>query len=178
MSQKIAIMGTHGTGKTTLSYYLAAHYKKEGKNVKIIQEVARNCPFPLNHAMSSKSAWWIYHEHSRKELEAIQHHDVVICDRSSIDSFIYAEYLDLSDWNHDLTNVLIKDALSKYSKIFFVTPDVPILEDGFRSTDEDFQKGIDKRFKNIMQSYPHTKINSSFIFKEEQSWKQYCLYPH
>lgn len=45
---KIAIVGTHGIGKTTLAYQIACEAKKKGKNATVINEIARRCPFPLN----------------------------------------------------------------------------------------------------------------------------------
>src|SRR6188768_4363959 len=93
---KIAIVGTHGTGKSTLSYNLASYYKMKGKTVKIVQEVARSCPFPINEKMTIEAAKWIYLEHSRKELEASKN-EICIGDRSVFDSFAYAEYFDLQD---------------------------------------------------------------------------------
>src|SRR6187402_3717402 len=100
MAKLIAITGTHGTGKTTLSFQLAAEYKKLGANVKVIQEVARCCPFPLNEHMTRETALWIYHEHSKKELEACRDHDVVICDRTKFDSFVYAEAMNITFQNN------------------------------------------------------------------------------
>ena len=41
---KIAFIGTHGVGKTTLCYELAAALKREGVHVDIVKEVARLSP--------------------------------------------------------------------------------------------------------------------------------------
>ena len=42
---KIAVIGSHGTFKTTLIYFLAGVLKAKGRNVGIIPEVARACPY-------------------------------------------------------------------------------------------------------------------------------------
>lgn len=172
---KIAIVGTHGTGKSTLSYLLASHYKKQGKNVKIIQEVARNCPFPINHGMTKEAALWIFYEHSKKELEAVEKHEVVICDRSAYDSLVYAKYFNLT--KDELLSELSYQVsyLGDYDKIIFVRPDIPLQTDGVRSSDQEFQNGIDQIFSDKIKYFSHIEIKSSQIFDKEESWKYFCL---
>ncbi len=170
MSKLIAITGTHGTGKTTLSFQLAAEYKKLGANVKIIQEVARTCPFPLNAEMTRETALWIYHEHSKKELEACRDHDVVICDRTSFDSFVYAECLDLNipvevsqcAYNH----------IFEYNILYFIRPKITagIIHDGIRSTSPEFQGAIDYLFERHLKHIDTINVNSSQIFDKDHKW--------
>jgi thymidylate kinase len=168
MAKLIAITGTHGTGKTTLSFQLAAEYKKLGANVKIIQEVARSCPFPLNADMTVETAHWIYYEHSKKELEACRDHDVVICDRTSFDSFVYAECLDLD------INIGLKDCalshLYDYDLVYFIRPDKEINPDNVRSVDPDFQYKIDRLFEHHYYKVPVWQRMSSTIFNKDTSW--------
>ena len=172
---KIAIVGTHGTGKSTLSYLMASHYKKQGKNVKIIQEVARSCPFPINHGMTVEAAKWIYYEHARKELEAVAKHDVVIGDRSVYDSFVYASYFQLFGGDlHDL-DIIAYEHLSTYDRVVFVRPDIPLQTDGTRSPDVEFQIGIDQLYRDVINDLAYVEIKSSEIFSGEEEWKQYCL---
>jgi len=170
MAKLIAITGTHGTGKTTLSFQLAAEYKKLGANVKIIQEVARSCPFPLNENMTRETALWIYHEHSKKELEACRDHDVVICDRTSFDSFVYATSL-----NIDFPEILMDcamDHLHDYDYIYFVRPDKKetVFDDGVRSTDVEFQDKIDFLFYKYLYCIPVCHVISSKIFETGNKW--------
>ncbi|MBT7461465.1 MAG: hypothetical protein HN685_02135, partial [Waddliaceae bacterium] len=53
--KRIAVFGTHGAAKTSLVYKLAAHFKMANKNVKVIHETARQCPFPINQGAIYKT---------------------------------------------------------------------------------------------------------------------------
>lgn len=167
MAKLIAITGTHGTGKTTLSFLLAAEYKKLGANVKIIQEVARSCPFPLNDKMTVETAHWIYYEHSKKELEACHDHDIVICDRTSFDSFVYAEYLDL-DINVNLKECA-KSHLFDYDNLYLVIPDIELKSDGIRSQEPKFQTEIDYMFRKEINIGKYL-VYASEIFNKDTAW--------
>ena len=90
----IAFSGTHGTGKTTAVYALAAEMKKAVKGeVGIILETARRCPFPICKAgeeMVEDAQLWIFAEQIRCELEAAQRYDLVISDRTAVDCIAYS----------------------------------------------------------------------------------------
>ena len=45
---KIALIGSHGVGKTTLCYDLAARLKRRDLEVHLVAEIARSCPLPIN----------------------------------------------------------------------------------------------------------------------------------
>jgi len=169
----IAVTGTHGTGKTTLTFCLAMHYKQKGFNVKVIQEVARSCPFPLNDKMTPETALWIYYEHSKKELEALKDHDVVICDRTSFDSFAYAKSLNLKI-PYSILQSSRKHLKTFYDRIFFVRPDLPLLNDGVRSTDTEFQNIVDEIFLDGLKRVDCIEVMSSNIFKKDFPWAHYC----
>ena len=47
-SFKLAFIGSHGVGKTTLCYGLAARLKVRDISLDVVHEVARRCPLPIN----------------------------------------------------------------------------------------------------------------------------------
>ena len=153
--QKICCIGTHGSGKTTLCYQQAAYYKLNGKNVKLINETARSCPFPINHQFNSYSAMWIIHTHIQKELEAFaKQADIIICDRSPIDTVMYA-IVSGCIAGHLMKNlcVMADDWMETYDKIYYVRPDGNnAIPDGIRSTDESFRKRIEDAFDDWMEN--------------------------
>ena len=87
--RKIAFVGTHGTGKTTLAHELVSKLKREGIDVGFLGEIARKCPLPINEQTSKKSQIWIILSQIIREIEEEGKSDFLICDRSVLDSYCY-----------------------------------------------------------------------------------------
>ena len=58
---KLALIGTHGVGKTTLAYEVCSLLKKSHHNVELVAEVARQSPFPVNAETTLEGQLWILH---------------------------------------------------------------------------------------------------------------------
>ncbi|HLE36227.1 MAG TPA: AAA family ATPase, partial [Candidatus Acidoferrales bacterium] len=86
---KLALIGTHGVGKTTLAYETCSLLKKADHNVELVTEVARRSPFPVNEATTLESQLWILHGQIAAELDAAARAPHVICDRSVLDNYCY-----------------------------------------------------------------------------------------
>src|SRR5688572_5007446 len=86
---KIAFIGSHGVGKTTLCYGLAARLKARDVSLEMVHEVARRCPLPINEDTSLASQSWILHTQIAEEVIASARYPVVICDRSALDNYVY-----------------------------------------------------------------------------------------
>src|SRR5512146_1552489 len=84
---KLAFIGTHGVGKTTLCYDLAAALKRQGVNVDMVKEVARLSPLPINRKTSLEAQLWILTTQIAEEIRSAAQHEVVICDRSVLDNY-------------------------------------------------------------------------------------------
>lgn len=161
---KIAIIGTHGVGKTTLAHMVAAYAMRNGKNTTIISEVVRDCPFPINEKSSIEGGYWIASEQIARELKAqAQNYSVIICDRSAIDPVMY---LLAHDFENDC-RILYEYCscwMHTYDAIIWVRPDKEsiIMSDGFRDTNPTFQKEIDLQFEKYIQSrlYDYLNLNS------------------
>jgi adenylate kinase family enzyme len=67
---KIALIGTHGVGKTTLCFDLAARLKRLDRSVHLVTEVARDCPLPLNRDTTLDAQSWILHTQCAREIAA------------------------------------------------------------------------------------------------------------
>ncbi len=86
---KIALIGSHGVGKTTLCFELAARLKRRGLDVDIVREIARSCPLPINQETTREAQEWILHSQMAAEIEAAARHEIVLCDRAVIDNYCY-----------------------------------------------------------------------------------------
>ena len=118
---KIAVVGTHGAGKSTLCYQLASFFKSKGGNVDIIQERIRFSPFPFNEKMTKETALWGYHAQILRELESLaKGFNVVICDRSAMDYFFYAEYFKISDLHINILKQISTLWMDSYDLIIIV----------------------------------------------------------
>ena len=176
--KRIAIIGTHSAGKTSLSYMLAVRHKIRGESVKIVQECARSCPYPLNEGMTKEACLWIYFEQMKKELEAMQKFDTIICDRSSIDSFIYAiaqNCYDNSDWHMEICYLAACEWMHSYDEIIYVkSGGMKPIADGVRSTDIEFQLRVEKIFDDWvnqrLKKLNIQVIESKSIFEDKQKW--------
>src|ERR1700720_1689225 len=86
---KLALIGTHGVGKTTLAYEVCSLLKKAHHNVELVTEVARHSPFPVNAATTIEGQLWILHAQIAAELDAGRRAPQVIADRSVLDNYCY-----------------------------------------------------------------------------------------
>jgi nicotinamide riboside kinase len=145
---KVAFIGTHGVGKTTLCYGLAAGLKARDVTLEVVREVARRCPLPINQDTNVASQSWILHTQIAEELVAQAHYRVVICDRSVLDNYVYM--LVAAGVQREL-EPLVDDWMETYDLLLHV----PVVEapnaDGIRATDPAFQKAIEDRLLEELQ---------------------------
>ncbi len=165
--QKIAIMGTHSAGKTTLAYILAAYFKMKQMNVKLIHESVReNCPFPINADANQGTCLWNFHTQFLNELEAeAQGYQLAICDRSVMDTFVYFHAVNPMN---PITRSAVEQAsqwLTTYDLLICLEPQEGIdpENDGFRSTDSDYQKLIAEGFRRKLDTYGQ-HVNDRVIY--------------
>ncbi len=139
---KLAFVGTHGVGKTTLCYGLAARLKARDVSLDVVGEVARRCPLPINRKTTLDAQGWILHTQIAEEILACARYEVVICDRSVLDNFVY---LLLSAGPQPIFASLVDTWLETYDLLV----QVPITNepkiDGLRSTDLVFQRAAHER---------------------------------
>jgi len=134
---KIAFIGTHGVGKTTLCYELAARLKRLDYTVELVKEVARTCPLPINRDTTLDAQSWILHTQIAEELAAQSGHETVVCRlgrRPELDPLVGA-------W------------LSTYSRLIKVPLWRPPRYDGVRDVGRDFQEAIDRVLDELIVSF-------------------------
>ncbi|MFI5143098.1 MAG: ATP-binding protein [Thermoanaerobaculales bacterium] len=137
---KIALIGTHGVGKTTLCFDLAARLKRRDVDVELVREVARRCPMPINRETSVAAQSWILHTQMAWELEAESAHPLVLCDRSVLDNYCYLYH---ATGPHPSWEPLLDAWLATYHLLIKVPIWTTPHWDGVRDTDLAFQRDID-----------------------------------
>jgi GTPase SAR1 family protein len=166
--KKIAIVGPHGQGKTTFCFNLCDKLKKDGYNVELLQEQARFAPFGINEEMTIETSYWILTNQIRLELEASNRKlDYLICDRTPLDTFLYAEHFKLDNhyMNKSFRN-LAEEWLQTYHKIFLlIRMENIIKEDNVRSTDKSFVIAMKDLFK---QNFPNHRAKA-ILFNDYQT---------
>ncbi|MCK4413068.1 MAG: ATP-binding protein [Candidatus Eisenbacteria sp.] len=147
---KIAFVGTHGVGKTTLCYELAAWMKKREARVDMVREVARRCPLPINRETTLDAQSWILHSQIADEIHLSGEQDVVICDRSVIDNYAYLVHRMPPPKPID---DLVAHWMRTYTHLFKVPIVDPPSFDGVRDTSRAFQEAIDETVEELIKRF-------------------------
>ncbi len=145
--EKICIIGSQGSGKTTLAYRLAHDMKINHYDVSILAEVARSCPLPINEEVSDEAQFWIFGKQMTREQS--MKGEILISDRSLLDPLVYGIRK-----NPDLFTQLIpfvKDYMKTYKHIIYLPPrDEYLIDDGIRSPNKEFRDEIDTIMKTLI----------------------------
>jgi thymidylate kinase len=141
---KVALVGTHGVNKTTIAYELAGVLKRRGRTVELLTEIARECPFPLNENATREAYQWIIARQIQLELEKAPRADVLVCDRSVLDNFAYyVRRYGSKGEEAEALDAYCRSWMRTYDLLLRLPITQALASDGFRSTDEEFQREID-----------------------------------
>jgi nicotinamide riboside kinase len=152
---KISLVSTHGTGKTTLCYEVAAELKKRGVKVKVFSEIAATAfeqGIPINETTTLPAQLYIMVQHITEELRGtLRNYQVVVCDRSVYDNLVYLE-------RRCGEQPFLRDFLRGYSEKFpydviYKLPMVgELMEDGIRDAQSrEFQQDIYDRLNGLLE---------------------------
>jgi nicotinamide riboside kinase len=144
---KIAFVGSHGVGKTTLCFDLAAQLKRRGVNVDMVKEVARASPLPVNRKTSREAQLWILATQVAEEIRAASHSDVVVCDRAALDNYAY---FFLACGRDPAVEKFVEMWMKTYDLLVRVPVSAEVQEDGFRDTDSVFVREIDRKVSALL----------------------------
>jgi len=137
---KIAFMGSHGVGKTTLCFDVASRLKRLDMGVDLVKEVARACPLPINKDTTVEAQSWILHSQITEEIAASYRYEVVVCDRSVLDNYAYLVHHAGRRPEYD---ALVREWMGSYTGLFKVPVLNPPSFDGTRDTGGAFQAEVD-----------------------------------
>ena len=154
---KIAFIGSHGVGKTTLCYDLAAALKRRGTSVDIVKEVARLSPLPINRKTSLDAQTWILMTQVAEEIRSASQNEAVVCDRSVLDNYAY---MVLACGRQKPVERFVDHWMKTYDLLFKVPVSGAASADGVRDTDEFFVRSIDQLVDRLLQEkrIPHERL--------------------
>ncbi len=154
---KLAFIGTHGVGKTTLCYDLASALKRQGINVDMVKEVARLSPLPINRKTSLDAQMWILATQIAEEIRSASQHEVVVCDRSVLDNYAYMTF---ACGRQKPIERFVDHWMKSYDLLFKVPVCGRASDDGVRDTDEFFMRNIDQLVDTLLaeKKVPHERL--------------------
>jgi nicotinamide riboside kinase len=147
---KIAFVGTHGVGKTTLCFDLAAQLKRLDLAVDLVKEVARRCPLPINEETTLDAQAWILHTQVAEEIAAMAMYEVVVCDRSVLDNYAY---LVARVGRKPELDTLVREWIRGYDALFKVPVTTAPTFDGKRAVSPAFQVEIDALIDSLVEAF-------------------------
>ena len=152
---KIAFIGTHGVGKTTLCYELAAALKRLDLGVDLVKEVARGCPLPINRETTDAAQNWILHTQVAREIELAAAYDAIVCDRAVVDNYAYMVH---AAGRRPEIEPFIRHWLRTYTLLVKVPVIAPPTYDGTRDVSVDFQTDIDRLIDTLLDEFAVARL--------------------
>jgi nicotinamide riboside kinase len=120
--------------------------------VEVGREVVRFNPLGLNEGATAEAQLWVLLAQVQQELELAHRAEVLVTDRSVVDNFAY--YLRVTDGEDPFAvEPLIRRWATSYDLSVRLLPDVALLADGVRSTNDAFRDEIEARLDRILPEY-------------------------
>ena len=146
---KAAICGAHSQGKTTLVNALKVQASLTSTNhFSFRTNLTRGLKdlLPINENGTSMTQYMVMARH----LEYALTPGNWVLDRGALDGIVYTSYFyekgQVSEPVYKAAIEVYKECLDRYDRIFYIAPELPLAEDGTRSTDKEFFDGVVKQF--------------------------------
>jgi nicotinamide riboside kinase len=151
---RVAVVGSFSTGKTTLAEAAA-----EPLGLPLLPEVARQVVelgFKLDKDATPEVETLIFLRQLYNEMS----HSDFVGDRSLIDVMAYAGWVldnqerrkETALWD-SCVQIATHQLRSQYTHVFYLPIEFPIVPDGLRPLDPDFQKEIDERMVHLLDRH-------------------------
>lgn len=149
---KIAFIGSHSVRKSNAVHAFASTVGRAGRSVEVGREVIRFNPLGLNEGASTEAQLWVLMAQIQQELELAGRAEILVTDRSVVDNFAY--YLRVTGGEDPFgVEPLIRQWSATYDLSVRLMPDVGLLPDGVRSTNDTFRDEIEGILDRILPEY-------------------------
>jgi nicotinamide riboside kinase len=169
-SAKIAFIGSHSVRKSNAVHAFASTIGRTGVSVEVGREVIRFNPLGMNEAATPEAQLWVLMAQVQQELELRNRAEVLVTDRSVVDNFAY--YLRVTDGADPYAvEPQVRRWAQTYDLFVRLLPDVALLADGVRSTNDAFRDEIESILDRILPQYiaadrlvnvPASQVTESF----------------
>lgn len=162
---KIAISGGASQGKSTIVNHLStdtdfSSYVFKTNLTRSLQEQG----FLINESGNAVTQLFVMAKH----YEFLNIGGNVVLDRCALDGLAYSMYF-FKEMEISIQRVLVKlfeAMVPLYDKIFYITPELPLISDGQRSVNYDFFNAVNINFDNIISNYNIPVIRISGTVEE------------
>jgi nicotinamide riboside kinase len=149
---KIAISGGASQGKSTIVNMLKEDSMFQEYN--FCTNLTRNLSqqgIPINEGATGITQLHVMLKH----FERLYMYENAVLDRCALDGLAYSMYF-FDKIEKPVREAIIKlfeAMIVKYDKIFYIPPELPLIEDGERSVDRNFFNGVNKNFEAVIRDY-------------------------
>ncbi len=149
---KIAFIGSHSVRKSNAVHAFASTVGRAGRSVEVGREVVRFNPLGLNEGATPEAQLWVLMAQVQEELQLAGRADILVTDRSVVDNFAY--YLRVTAGEDPFgVEPLIRRWAATYDLSVRLLPDIGLLADGVRSTNDAFRDEIEAILDRILPLY-------------------------
>jgi nicotinamide riboside kinase len=152
MPAKIAFIGSHSVRKTNAVHSFAGAVGRSGRSVEVGREVVRFNPLGMNEGATPEAQLWVLVSQIQQELELRSRADVLVTDRAVIDNYAYFLRVTKDTDPFDV-EPLVRRWCRTYDLFVRLLPDVELLADGVRSTNDAFRDEVELILDRILPDY-------------------------
>lgn len=163
MGIKIALIGTHGTGKTTLMNKVVEEYDIFNDMQDAFSDAGALYKDKLLEILDKNNLQLYFFA---RHLYRVSINDNFISDRSVLDALCYARYEfengNLSSSMYEFLEEKSFELLRDYDCLFWLRPEFDLVGEDKRPEDKFYQKAIDE----IFESYIYYKLDQNILVKQ------------
>jgi thymidylate synthase/nicotinamide riboside kinase len=162
---KLALTGSHGTGKTTLISAIAEKLAEKKVSFELVREIPRvvcesvdDDRFFRQDANTFAKQTLLLQGQMQAELAAgLDSPELILCDRALLDHWIYTAHFHRSGLAEqkilDVYVSTIAQHCQTYDLIFYLPIEFVAVDDGVREADLEFQKAIDRDIRSFLEKH-------------------------
>jgi nicotinamide riboside kinase len=155
---KIAFIGSHSVRKTNAVHSFAGAVGRSGRSVEVGREVVRFNPLGMNEGATAEAQLWVLLQQIQQELELRSRAEVLVTDRAVIDNYAYFLRVTGGVDPFDV-DPLVRHWTGTYDMFVRLLPDVALLADGVRSTNDEFRDEIERILDRLLPDYiPESRL--------------------